>query len=230
MHALELFSGTKSWGKELERLGFNVVSLDINDYKGKFIPTHKCDILEWDYTKYPKNYFQVITASPPCVYYSKLQYTWLGRHKRDPITKELYLFTREILNKKRELADKWVMKTLEIIEYFSPKWWFIENPATGVLKNRTIMFDIPFFDVNYCAYGYKYKKPTRIWTNLTDFKPKVCLKRQCPSIIQYNSDNPSKKWRNKHMLNIGHTDSLSLFQKYSIPPLLIKDLLKNINT
>ena len=48
MRILELFSGTQSVGKVARELGWDVVSLDIEDYKGKHAPTIKTDIMEWD--------------------------------------------------------------------------------------------------------------------------------------------------------------------------------------
>ena len=68
MNSLELFSGTQSVGKILKEKGYNVISVDITDYKGKHIPTHKCDILEFDYKQYPVGHFDIIHASPPCIY------------------------------------------------------------------------------------------------------------------------------------------------------------------
>ena len=65
MKLLELFSGTKSVGKVAEKLGYEVVSLDLKD------ADINCDILEWDYTIYPTGHFDVIWASPPCTEYSK---------------------------------------------------------------------------------------------------------------------------------------------------------------
>ena len=49
MRLLELFSGTQSVGKIAKKLGYEVVSLDICDYNGKFSPTHKKNILEFNY-------------------------------------------------------------------------------------------------------------------------------------------------------------------------------------
>ena len=42
------------------------------------------------------------------------------------------------MNKKllqENIQNKIVLKTLEIIDYFNPTWWFIENPQTGKLKD-----------------------------------------------------------------------------------------------
>jgi hypothetical protein len=57
-------------------------------------------------------------------------------------------------------ADKLILKTFEIINYFDPYLWFVENPQTGKLKDRKIMKNIPFYDVSYCMYsdwGYEKK-------------------------------------------------------------------------
>ena len=73
MKVLELFSGTHSVGKVLEKEGHEVISVDINDYKGKFGPlTHKVDIMKFDYKQYKPGEFEIIWASPPCIYYSTL--------------------------------------------------------------------------------------------------------------------------------------------------------------
>ena len=62
--------------------------------------------------------------------------------------------------------DKLVLKTLEIIDYFNPEYWFIENPATSKMKDRPFMKDKPFYLVDYCMYSdWGYRKRTRIWTN-----------------------------------------------------------------
>ena len=50
MRLLELFSGTHSVGRKAKELGWEVTSVDISDYNGKYPPTLLTDILDWDYT------------------------------------------------------------------------------------------------------------------------------------------------------------------------------------
>lgn len=165
MKILELFSGTRSVGKCCDALGWESISVDL------LLPAdHQIDIMEFDYKQYDKDEFDIIWASPPCVAYSRLQNCWLGRKKKDGI-----IYTKEIMENDMKEGDKLVMKALEIIEYFNPVLWFIENPATGKLKDREFMKDIPFYDVDYCKYSdWGYKKKTRIWTNKKDWNALIC--------------------------------------------------------
>ena len=64
MNLLELFSGTSSVGVVARSLGYYVISLDLKT------ADINCDILEWDYTQFDRNHFQVIWASPPGAEYS----------------------------------------------------------------------------------------------------------------------------------------------------------------
>lgn len=164
---LELFSGTGSVGKCCKELGWDVVSVDM------ILPAdHKVDIMDFDYKQYDKDEFDIVWASPPCTEYSNLQSCWLGRKKKDGI-----IYTKEIMEKNMDNADKLVLKSFEIIDYFNTQYWFLENPATGKLKNRDIMKDKPFYDVSYCMYSdWGYEKRTRIWTNKKNWNNKICDK------------------------------------------------------
>ncbi len=225
MKALDLFSGSQSWGDVLREKGYDVISVDITDFKGKFIPTHLTDILDWDYKQYDKNEFDIITAGPPCIWYSILQTSWYGKYKVNPKTKQKYLFTKEIRNKDLEYADSLVRKTLEIIDYFKPRLWFIENPQTGLLKKRGILDKYEYYDVDYCCYGFNYRKRTRIWTNKKrDFEPQLCKKKMCPSIIKFNENNKNDKFRMKHFIDVSRDKSSG--NRSKVPKKLIEQLLK----
>ena len=155
MRLLELFSGTGSVGKVAKELGFEVVSLDL---KNSDINTN---ILQWDYTVYEPGHFDVIHASPPCTEYSRAKTTGI---------------------RKIDEANEIVLKTLEIIEYLKPKFYIIENPQTGLLKNQYFMWGYPYVDIDYCKYGFSYRKRTRLWTNIFSFVPKPLCKKDCGSM------------------------------------------------
>jgi site-specific DNA-cytosine methylase len=165
MKVLELFSGTRSIGKVCDQLGWDSVSVDL------ILPAdHQVDIMDFDYKQYDKDEFDIVWASPPCTNYSNLKKCWYGKKLKDGT-----IYNKELNKKDQDDADKLVLKTLEIINYFNPEYWFIENPQTGNLKNREIMKDIPFYDVDYCMYSdWGYKKRTRIWTNKNNWENKLC--------------------------------------------------------
>jgi site-specific DNA-cytosine methylase len=165
MKVLELFSGTRSIGKVCDQLGWESVSVDL------ILPAdHEVDIMDFDYKQYDKDEFDIVWGSPPCTNYSALKKCWYGRKLKDGT-----IYNKELNKKDQDDADKLVLKTLEIINYFNPYYWFIENPQTGNLKNREIMKDIPFYDVDYCMYSdWGYKKRTRIWTNKKDWSNLLC--------------------------------------------------------
>ena len=132
MKLLELFAGTGSVGNVARVLHYDVVSLD-RDMQADI----QTDIMDWDYqSAYEPGHFDVIWASPPCTEYS--------------IAKTIGI--RDI-----EGANNIVQRTLDIIDYFQPRWWIIENPQTGLLKQQAMMTNRPFVDVDYCRYGMQYR-------------------------------------------------------------------------
>ena len=87
---LTLFSGTHSIGKICKERGWHEISLD-RDIGGEcplgsdYISNHhiKQDIYDWDYKMFPVGYFDIITASPVCLWWSALRRTWFGRKLKD---------------------------------------------------------------------------------------------------------------------------------------------------
>tara|TARA_R110000851_G_scaffold93778_1_gene204175 strand:- start:276 stop:935 length:660 start_codon:yes stop_codon:yes gene_type:complete len=216
MNVLELFSGTGSVGKVCRSIGWNTVSVDMI-----LKADHNCDIMEFDYKQYPKDYFQVVWASPPCTNYSKLQDCWLGR------TRKGVIYTKEIQEADMNADDKLVKKTLEIIDYFKPYLWFIENPATSKMKDRPFMKELPFYIVDYCMYSdWGYRKRTRIWTNKDDFEPKLCDK-QCGNMVgtlhKTNLGNADRIKR-ANISNVDKFNGTSQTDRYRIPTDLIYSL------
>jgi len=213
MNCLELFAGTGSVGKVLKEHGHNVVSLDL---KGADINTN---ILDWDYTTFPKGHFDYIHASPPCDTFSLCRKCWIGReikaHKGQVFTKEL------LIKDQQEIGVPILNKTLEIIKYFNPKYFTIENPQTGDMKNY--ITDIPYTDVDYCMYGFPYKKRTRIWNNF-DFKGKLCNK-ECGNIVYGRHISNCGHLNKKYTSKMNNFSSTTLKERYRIPYNLIKSIL-----
>ena len=197
---LELFSGTGSVGKVARELGYEVVSLD-RDMEADI----KIDIMDWNpINVYPPNYFDVIWASPPCTEYSRAKTTGI----------------RDI-----EGANEVVQRTLDILEYFEPTYWLIENPQTGLLKDQLCMYGIPFKDVDYCRYGLPYRKRTRIWNNVFSWEPKPLCNKNC------NSMNETRTRHIQEAQRSGSTAERRLTQQrfrqselYRVPSELISEI------
>jgi len=199
----ELFSGTGSVGKVAGDFGFDVVSLDL---KNANINT---DILQWNYKEFNRNDFDVIWASPPCIEYSIAKTTGV---------------------RKIEEGNRIVLKTIEIIDYFKPKVWFIENPQTGLLKNQPFMNRFKYNDVDYCKYGMPYRKRTRLWNNLNNWKPRDLCKKDCGQMegnrhketAQRAPSGKKENWKENYTLF--KQDDL-----YRIPDALIREFFENLD-
>jgi len=159
---LELFCGTKSVGKVFETNGYEIVSLD---YDAKFDATHTEDILAWDYKQYPVGHFDVIWASPDCT-------TWTiatgGKYRTKA---NIWGIPNEHLGQ-AVYGNNMVLRVIEIITYFKPKAWFIENPRGLLqhfppLKRFVDEEDGNMTLVHYGNYNnWGFPKPTNIWSNL----------------------------------------------------------------
>ena len=155
MRTLELFAGTQSFSKGVKRYDPTNTAITVNLLK-KFKPTHVVDIMVWDYkAAYPPGHFDIIWGSPPCTEYSKAK-------------------TRGV----RDLdgADALVRKCFEIIDYFAPRVWIVENVGTGLLVQRmdSLRSGIskPTY-ADYCAYGKPYRKRTVFWSS-SPLRLKLC--------------------------------------------------------
>lgn len=212
MNCLELFSGTHSVGKVLKEYGHNVISLDLKR------ADINCDILEWDYTVFPQDYFDYIHASPPCDTFSVCRKSWIGRklkaHGDKIITME------DIIQDQLDIGVPIVMKMLEIINYFNPTYYTIENPRGSDIK-KYIPTEIEFTDADYCMYGFPYQKRTRIWNNF-NFKGKLCDK-MCGNIqngkhVSMKNGIICRSWDNT---NKGD-------ERYRIPHELVRDWINSM--
>ncbi len=202
MRLLELFSGTGSIGTAFASQGWEVISLDSDP---KTDATIHEDILTWDYTIYPPGYFDATWASPCCTNYSCAR-----RGAKTP--------------RNLPLADSLVLRSQEIISYLNPRVWFIENPQTGLLKNRPFMSGIPFCDVEYCCYcDFGYKKRTHLWNNV-DFKGKLCPSPGvCESMTGRRHNSAAQQGRNQGVDGLygSHFRQETL---HRIPPVLCNEI------
>jgi site-specific DNA-cytosine methylase len=143
---LELFAGSRSIGKVADELGYEVFSVDINNFEGIDLVKDIEFLTKDDIPFVP----DVIWASPPCTTYSIAA---IGHH-------------RDMGKPKTDFAsksDRLVLNTLRLIKEYDCKY-FIENPR-GYLRKMDFMLGIPKTTVWYCTYGDIRAKPTDIWSN-----------------------------------------------------------------
>ena len=145
-----------------------------------------------------------------------------------------YSSARTTAKKTRDLegADKLILRAMDIINYFSPECYFIENPWRGLLRHRAIMAHLPTpKKASYCKYGYCYQKHTALWTN-TEIQFLVC-KNDCCSLAADPSVDVSGRRRRRHesraqrggyLVSQEMTTGHSLKQLYSIPPQLCRHI------
>ena len=167
MKVLELFAGSRSVGKACEELGYEVYSSDINDFPGI---DYVADIRDFDIDKVP---FvpDIIWASPPCTYFSVAS---IGKHWNKDHTPK---------SDNAMLGVEIVSATLYIINVFksiNPNFiWYMENPR-GKLRKLNVVDGLHRNTVTYCQYGDTRMKPTDIWTNNLDWKPRPMCKNGMP--------------------------------------------------
>ncbi len=167
MKVLELFAGSRSVGKACEELGYEVYSSDINDFPGI---DYVADIRDFDIDKVP---FvpDIIWASPPCTYFSVAS---IGKHWNKDHTPK---------SDNAMLGVEIVSATLYIINVFksiNPNLiWYMENPR-GKLRKLNVVDGLHRNTVTYCQYGDTRMKPTDIWTNNLDWKPRPMCKNGMP--------------------------------------------------
>lgn len=160
MKLLELFAGSRSIGKEADRRGWQVCSVDIQAFPGVDVVGDILDMSVRDFPFVP----DVIWASPPCTAFSVLR---IG----DNWTEDHYPKTDKAL-----LGVTIVDKTIRIIRTFQNYnpflAFYFENPR-GKLRKLPVVAGIPRATVTYCTYGDRRMKPTDVWTNNLRVDPRL---------------------------------------------------------
>ena len=178
MKVLELFAGSRSFSKVAEQMGMTTFT---TDYKPFDKIDYVCDILDFDVKKIPFKP-DIIWASPPCTYFSVAS---IGHHWNKDHTPK---------TEQAKLGVKIVQKTLDIISFLKPDYFFIENPR-GKLRKLDVVKGIPRATVCYCQYGDSKLKPTDIWSNFI-FEENTLL----------SEDNKLQGWKPRAMCNYRQKD------------------------
>jgi len=156
---LELFAGSGSVGKEADKQGFKVFSIDWTKYENIDLVLDIEELKLSDVPFIP----DVIWASPDCTTYSIAA---CSHHRnKDKTPKSDYATKCDNVNKHwLNLIKKWLELNPNLI-------FFIENPR-GNLRHMDFMKEFKRHTVWYCQYGDDRAKPTDIWTNSKTWIPR----------------------------------------------------------
>ena len=198
MNVVELFSGSGVISKEFKKRGHEVFSIDIRKRKGICEPDLRKNILHVRLKDIPFKKVDVLWASPPCDVFSKAgaNFHWNkdGSPKNDKCLEHI----------------KILKKCLVLIGKINPDTFFIENPD-GKMKYHKEMIrfliknNAMIKKVYYGNYGFGTLKPTTIFTNALNYKPKT---------------NKPDTFKNNRVI----FDNLTKNQKQTIPEELVKEI------
>ncbi len=110
------------------------------------------DIMKWNFKSLCKSRVTGVMAFPPCTHFtvSGAQY-WQEKDKDGRTQKYVAL----------------VKKALEIVHYFNPEWWFLENPVGRIATLVTELQKYGPFYFHPYEYGDPWKKKTALYGQFT---------------------------------------------------------------
>ena len=153
MKVLELFAGSRSIGKASEELGYEVFSVDWENYDGIDLSIDIGKLTIDDIPFIP----DIVWASPDCTTYTIAA---CSTHRTNSIEPK-----SEYATKCDEVNKHWLSLVNELLVLNPDMVYYVENPR-GMLRKMPFMQDLPIrHTVWYCQYGDTRAKPTDIWTN-----------------------------------------------------------------
>lgn len=175
LKTLELFSGYGSFSEVAIKREHIICRIEKDKY---FLAEYYKDIIKLDinFILNEINYIPtVLWASPPCTTFSiaSVRYHW-DKITRKPKSKKS-IEGLKLLDNTIKIISNTLIKNNKLI-------WFIENPR-GIMRKiiddifkKYNISDYKRFTITYCQYGDNRMKPTDIWTNLKEWKPKPMCK------------------------------------------------------
>ena len=133
---LSLFDFSGNWSKPYREAGYQVIQIDLK--LGR-------DIFTWNYKIVTS--VDIILAAIPCTDYALSGARWFKEKDKDGRTTH---------------SQRLVTKVKEIIDYFQPETWAIENPMSRIHKLNPWMGEVKF---KFNPYDFEdgYQKQTWLW-------------------------------------------------------------------
>tara|TARA_R110002153_G_scaffold180655_1_gene334053 strand:- start:108 stop:767 length:660 start_codon:yes stop_codon:yes gene_type:complete len=152
MKVLELYAGSRSIGKVCDELGFEVCSVDVEQF-GDIDIIKDCEFLTVEDLPFIPD---MVWSGTPCTTYSL---AGISHHRHeDTSPKTEFAFKCDSMNVNN-------LKLIQELIKLNPKLiWYIENPR-AVLRKMWFMQGLNRTTVTYCSYGDTRMKPTDIWSN-----------------------------------------------------------------
>ncbi len=133
---LSLFDYSGNWSRPYREAGYNVIQID---------KKLGIDIITYDYRQIPK--VNIILVAMPCTDYALSGAMWFAEKDKDGRTAE---------------SQRIMAKVKEIINYFKPEIWVLENPMSRIHKLNTWLGTIKF-KFNPYDFGDSDQKMTWLW-------------------------------------------------------------------
>ena len=201
---LELFAGSRSVGKEAEKLGFNVFSVDWKNYDNINLSIDIENLTIKDVPFIP----DIIWASPDCTTYSIAA---ISKHRNGIIPKSDYAKKCDKVNEHFiSLINEWKKLNNNLV-------FFIENPR-GMMRKMPFVSSFKRHTIWYCQYGDVRAKPTDIFTNSINWIPRKECKNNNPLCNHLRAPNGS---------NLGTQSLKNSYYRSMIPSELCIEILKN---
>lgn len=207
MKVKEYFSGSGNFSRVAREFGHTTTTIDNQE---AYNPDICISILDMS----DKQDAWLMWFSPPCKTYSvaSIGTHWSGgKGAYIPKTKEC------------ELGLKLLEKSIRMIVVSRPDKWFIENPRGVMRKVIDKLFKkygitgVIRHTVTYCQYGHDSMKPTDIWTNCKEWKPKPMCKNGDPCHVR--APRGSKT---------GTQGKKNAYERGILPTALCKEILRSV--
>jgi len=142
---ISLFDFSGIWSLPYRRAGYIVIPVDSK---------LGIDLYDFNYQNIRKDSVHGILAAPPCTDFSKAgSCYWKEKDKSG----------------KTSQSVKIIKKTLEIVEYFNPVFWALENPPGRLDKLIPELKTKRIYSFHPYEFGARYSKQTILWGNFNPF-------------------------------------------------------------